>query len=274
MKRKSKGFDYQAKVWGELPVRLSPTYLAYLRLRYCLAALEPIEGRVLDVGCGGGGFAKSIKFYRPDLEVHGVDISKQAIEIAKEDPRGVVFRAGDANDLPYNDSFFEAVVFGELLEHIENPQQALQEIARVLKPRGLLHAIIPLEGEPFTLLYWLEKLGWRGTERFAGHIQQFRVSQLEEMLEASGLEVIEKRYARHCLTQLIDACFYSLLYLRGKELPTGLERYLAEKPGLLAKLAGVAKSVLTSITNLESLIFSFLPAGEVYLLCRKKAFRE
>lgn len=274
MKQRSEGFDYQAKVWGEFPVRLSPIYLAYLRLRYCLAALEPIEERVLDVGCGGGGFAKSIKVHRPDLKVHGVDISKQAIGVAKKDSRGVVFQVGDVCDLPYSNNSFEAVVFGELLEHIESPRKALQEMARVLKPEGLLHAVIPLEGEPFTLLYWLEKLGWRGTERFAGHIQQFRVSQLKEMLEASGLRVIEKRYARHCLTQLIDACFYSLLYLRGKELPTGLEQYLAEKPGLLTRLAGLAKSALAVASNLESLLFSSLPAGEVYLLCRKKAFQE
>lgn len=273
-------FDYQGKVWGGSQPRLSLTYLAYPQLRYCLGGLKATEGRVgstgspprvLDVGCGGGGFAKAIKFYRPDLEVHGVDISKPAIGFAKKEPCGVTFRVGDVYNLPHSDNFFEAVVLGELLEHLEDPRRALREMARVLKPGGIFHAAVPLEGEPFSLIYWLDrKLGWRLKERFSGHIQELRSSQLEEMLEAIGLKVIEKRYGYHCLRQVADLIFHVLLALRGKELSVGLEQYLMEKRGLLAKLTRSAASVLTVVLNFETLVFSFFPGGEVFILCRKE----
>ena len=60
-------FDYQNKIWGGSSVRLSLSYLGYLKLKYTLEDLGEVKGRILDAGCGVGGFAKAIKYYRPDL---------------------------------------------------------------------------------------------------------------------------------------------------------------------------------------------------------------
>ena len=89
------GFDYEGKVWGSSNVRLSYSFLGYLKLKYVLEDIAGVNGRILDVGCGGGGFAKGIRVYRPDLEVYGVDINKNAIKKANVNSKGVHFKIGD-----------------------------------------------------------------------------------------------------------------------------------------------------------------------------------
>ena len=89
-------FDYESKTWGGAKVRLSPLYLGASRLKFALEDLKNIRGRVLEVGCGAGGMAKAIKFYRPDLEVLAVDISRGAISEANREPKGVNFSSADA----------------------------------------------------------------------------------------------------------------------------------------------------------------------------------
>ncbi len=81
--KKHKFFNYQQKTWGGSEVKLNLGYLAYLNLKYCLQDLKEIRGKVLDIGCGAGGFIKAVKHYRPDLQVFGVDASKIAIAKAK-----------------------------------------------------------------------------------------------------------------------------------------------------------------------------------------------
>lgn len=54
-------FDYQEKVWGGTKLKLSPKYLAYLRLKYTLDDLKKVKGKILDAGCGGGGVFQSDK---------------------------------------------------------------------------------------------------------------------------------------------------------------------------------------------------------------------
>ena len=53
--------NYDAKIWGAPKVRLKPTYMQALKLRYCLQDLESVSGRVLDIGCGAGNMPKAIK---------------------------------------------------------------------------------------------------------------------------------------------------------------------------------------------------------------------
>src|SRR3989344_4994951 len=115
------GFDYEGKVWGSSNVRLSYSFLGYLKLKYVLEDIAGVNGRILDVGCGGGGFAKGIRVYRPDLEVYGVDINKNAIKKANVNSKGVHFKIGDIYKLPYKDSFFDVVVVADVLEHLEKP---------------------------------------------------------------------------------------------------------------------------------------------------------
>jgi ubiquinone/menaquinone biosynthesis C-methylase UbiE len=114
-------------------------FIRQIEWRNMLDWLEPKEGeRVLDVACGGG--VLSLKIAERGCEVHGVDISEDAIKGAKrlaERERMVCeFEIGSAEDLPYPDGYFDKVVCSSSLEHFKGDIKALKEMRRVLEPNG------------------------------------------------------------------------------------------------------------------------------------------
>lgn len=258
------GFNYQNKVWGGSLLGLRPTYLGYLRLKYVLDDLAIVKGKVLDVGCGGGGFAKSIKTYRPDLAIFGVDINKKAIKFAGKFDAEVSFKVGDLYNLPYDSETFDAVATLDVLEHLRYPSKALKEVFRVLKPKGVLTMYVPLEGAPSSLHYWLNRFGWDAKRVYAGHIQRFSLKTLKNILKKEGFDIGRVRNDVHLLGQLVDIGFYTYLELFGKRINVGLE----EKAGDNLLLKAV-KDVVAFLTNIESILLSFVPGASVHITCRK-----
>ena len=258
-------FDNQAKIWGGSEVVLSPAFLGYLRLKYCLQSLGSIKGKVLEAGCGGGGFAASIKKYRPDLGVYAVDINKKAIFSACKKFPEVHFEIASVYALPYRKSYFDAVVVEDVLEHLDNPQKALKEVSRVLKPKGTFHTFVPLEGEWYTLHSLFYQLGWTVKEKFAGHIQQYTMRDIESSLEHARFKITDKKYSVHLLGQVIDVGYFSFLSLFNKNLDIGLEEELKQKP----KIFKIIKDTISAIINFESMALSKIPSAGVHITAVK-----
>ncbi len=227
-----KEFDYESKMWGSGKVKTSPFCFGASQLEFALEDLVNIQGRVLEVGCGAGGMAKAIKYYRPDLDVMGIDISKKAITKAKKDSSGVKFLKGNAYKIPFKDKSFDAVLMFDLLEHLEDPKRSLNEIRRVLKPGGIFSAFVPIEGGIFSIPGLIDKFfGFPGKEKYAGHIQNFTLSDLLTLLEKTDLKFIKKRYFGYLVFQLVDLSFIILLSLRGKNVSYSVEGYLEKERG-------------------------------------------
>ena len=93
---------------------------------------------VLDLGCGPGNLIYPLLKYTS--KIIGIDISKNALTVAKKYfvCKNVGFILADAENLPLRDECLDKIFAFEVLEHLPNPQKALIEIYRVLKPRGLL----------------------------------------------------------------------------------------------------------------------------------------
>ena len=106
--------------------------------------VEPnAKPRVLDCGTGTGAFLSAFAdASRGQPELHGVDISPAMLEQAREmiTQRGheAQFRLGELTQLPYPDAHFDVVLAAHVVEHIADPQAALEEMRRVLKPGGLM----------------------------------------------------------------------------------------------------------------------------------------
>ena len=263
-------FDYESKVWGSHDVKVEPTYLGALRLQYCLEDLRTVQGKVLEVGCGAGGMARAIKSYRPDLDVYGCDISRNAIRDAKKRPGGVTFDLGDAYDIPFDDDSFSAVVMFDVLEHLEDPDASVNEIYRVIDEGGLLHLFVPCEGALYTLHGLLAKAGWRAKEHYGGHIQHFRLDDVKALLEQSCFEVRNHRWSGHLVNQLVDAAYFTALSLRGRNTPTSVEGYLkSENAGITRTAVAGLKDVVSIASNVESKLLWRFPGFGVHFRCEK-----
>lgn len=96
--------------------------------------------RLLDVGCGDGGYAVSRKWHQ-SYDYRGVDVDPDKIAVAKG--RGLTVERADVESLPYPDASFDRVVAKAVFEHVADPQTAVQECHRVLRPGGQLWAVVP-----------------------------------------------------------------------------------------------------------------------------------
>jgi SAM-dependent methyltransferase len=99
--------------------------------------------RLLDAGCGTGGFLARLKAARPDLVLAGLEFDPEAAAIAAA-KTGLPVQAGSVNALPYANGAFDAVVSADVLCHAGvDPGAALAEFRRCLKPGGLLLLNLP-----------------------------------------------------------------------------------------------------------------------------------
>src|SRR2546430_5048113 len=187
-----------------------------LKLRYLLDDLSSVRGRVLDIGCGAGSVAKGVTRERGGFEVLGCDASRLAIAAAGTSPDGVDFRLATAERLPFAGGELDFVWIFDVLEHVDDPEQVLREVARVLKPGGGFHIVLPLEGQPRTL-YRLVGAGtrWTAKVRHGGHIQIFSAERFRAMAAACGLSVTRTRWSYHATLQVLDLLYFSWLDMRG-----------------------------------------------------------
>ena len=89
---------------------------------------------MLDVACGPG-YAAAAGSARGAVAI-GVDFSSEMVEEARGRYPGIEFREGDAEQLSFPDSTFDAVVLNFGMLHLGRPEQALREAHRVLQPGG------------------------------------------------------------------------------------------------------------------------------------------
>jgi protein-L-isoaspartate(D-aspartate) O-methyltransferase len=112
--------------------------------------------RILDVGCGKGFLLYELSQVVPGVEVAGLDISKYAIEHAKEEVKPFL-KQGHARKLPFEDGSFDFVVSITTLHNLYlfDLMEALKEIERV--GRGGKYVVVESyrnEREKMNLLYW------------------------------------------------------------------------------------------------------------------------
>ncbi len=103
---------------------------------------------VLDCGCGPGSITSGIVERVAPGRVVGVDADESQVSLATEDARtqglsNAEFRVGSAYDLPFPAESFDAVFSHAMLEHLREPEKAVAEFHRVLRPGGIVGVCSP-----------------------------------------------------------------------------------------------------------------------------------
>lgn len=144
-------YDRAAPKWGRKLDRLGfpDAYEAMLRraLRGEEQGVPGAQIRVLDCGLRTGAFSCALaRVLSTPFKLDAIDISSRMLERAGSRLRDchleATLRQGDVRELPYGNGVFDLVMTAHVLEHLVDPQVAINEMVRVLKPGGLLIACL------------------------------------------------------------------------------------------------------------------------------------
>ncbi|HEY4962261.1 MAG TPA: methyltransferase domain-containing protein [Terriglobales bacterium] len=121
--------------------------------------------RVLDLGCGAGWasrlMAKAVDDAARPGQVIGVDVSDEMIRRARAastDYDNVMFVVGSAQQVPWEENFFDKVLSVESFYYYADQERALAEMFRVMAPKGELYILINLYRDNHYSLRWVEEL--------------------------------------------------------------------------------------------------------------------
>ncbi len=186
--------------------------------------IEPIcDGPVLDIGVGTGYLTYRIFGVRPIvcLDLHEPNLRNLREKIAHfspgVQPMCVVARA---THLPFKPAVFNNILCSEVLEHLEDDQAAVNEIARVLSPSGRAVVSVPYSG--FGFASFLEVLRIKTVHDFPGPERHFRPgydeNSLRRIFKKNGLTIKQSAYYLRCFTRLVTdiISIINILYQRLK----------------------------------------------------------
>ncbi|HUG53100.1 MAG TPA: class I SAM-dependent methyltransferase, partial [Vicinamibacteria bacterium] len=203
--------------------------------------------RILDAGCGTGS---NLAHFRRFGRAVGVDLSDDALRFCRQ--RGVAAARGSVLALPFPGATFDAVTSFDVLYHrwVADDGAAVRELARVLKPGGLLLVRVPAL-----------KMLWGAHDEAVHSRHRYTRAELGRLLEGQGLEVVRLTYANTLL--------FPLLFAR-RALDRLLDRHGSDVAFLPAPLEWAFRGLLGIESHLVRRVA--LPVGaSVYALARKPA---
>lgn len=173
--------------------------------RMLAAALGPAASTpctVLDIGCGDGTAAATAAPLLDGHRIVGVDWSQDALTRARTRLTYAIRGELTGGGLPFRSGCADAVLFSEVVEHLVDPDAALDEIRRVLRPGGHLMLSTPnlaawynrallLAGvQPVFSEVSLRAIHGRPGKEVVGHLRLYTARALREFVTAAGFEVM------------------------------------------------------------------------------------
>ncbi|MHB8997421.1 MAG: class I SAM-dependent methyltransferase [Armatimonadota bacterium] len=184
--------------------------------------------RLLDAGCGTGGTLSRMAGLG---DLHGFDYSEFALAFCRQ--RGFsLLASGDLTALPYRTAAFDVVLSCDVLEHVDDDHLGLAEMVRTLRPGG--HLVLTLPAHAFL---------WSEHDEALAHRRRYSASQVREMLEEAGLEVVK-------LSPVVTVAFLPILLFR---LLQRLRPHAADEPKTdLRQLPRPLNNLLIGVLRLEN----------------------
>jgi SAM-dependent methyltransferase len=146
-------------------------------------------GRILDAGCGTGN---NLLHLGGRAMAVGVDLSEEALRFCRS--RGVRAVGGNLLRLPFRDAAFDCVTSFDVLYHqwITDDAAAVAELARVLRPGGLLLVRVPAL-----------RMLWGAHDEAVHSRHRYTRTEVRALMSSAGLEVLRSTYANFFLFPLL-----------------------------------------------------------------------
>ena len=231
------------------------------RLQHVLENATLRKGLVLDAGCGAGEFVVSLQFRT--LDVVGLDRDIRQLQSLSAAVRRMGQRcnlvAADVSKLPFRDSSFRAIYCMEVINMLENDEDALMEFVRVLQRDGMCTLSVPNEGYPVIydpLNRFLEKkgLGHRQVGIWSPGVKRlYRPSELCLRLRCLGLNPVDVDYIGKWLIPILENYLSLLLYY--KVLASKFRtRFAFKRDQVDSTMFNAVSKVLDSIIKLDKVL--------------------
>ena len=149
-------------------------------LRQWLGAKPPV---IMDIGCSSGAMLKLLLPEFRDSSILGADYVRGPLDVLAGKLSGVPLLQFDLTACPLPDRSLDGIVLLNVLEHIEEDEAALAQIARILKPGGIVVIEVPAGPNLYDIY-----------DRQLLHHRRYRMSELIEKVSRQGLRVLTKSH--------------------------------------------------------------------------------
>lgn len=188
-------------------------------------------GPALDLGAGTGRNLELLEEFRGPRHVIGIDRSPVALSHCAQRPRGAALLRAEASRLPFASASIALITALDVLEHVQDEEAALAELARCALPGAELIVTVPAHPELYS-----------HHDRALGHLRRYRRLELDFKLEERGFDVVESRSFNRLLLPLVAS--WRRVQSRRK---TGPNAKSDVRP-----LPGILNAVLGTILSLEA----------------------
>jgi len=189
MQTSSQFWNKAAKKYAKMPIKDKEGYEA--TLEQTRSHLNK-DDKVLEIGCGTGTTA--LKLSQDVNHITAIDYSIEMIEIAKgkeQQVENVDFIQSDLTTDQFANNSFDAILAFNLIHLLQDPEQDIQRLSKLLKPGGIFISKTAFLGQGFSLfrpiIPIMRLLG------LAPYVKVFKTSDLEQMFKNQGFKIIDTK---------------------------------------------------------------------------------
>ena len=209
------------------------------------------DARILDVGCGGGLLVEELAA-RGFTGAQGIDAAAAAVSAAQRQGIDAVSQ-GDGTNTGFEDNRFDVVIASDVLEHILNESEALNEWQRIVRPGGHVLIFVPA----FSFL-------WSEHDVVNQHFRRYSRSQLQSVVLGAGFDLVRIGYWNTALFTPTLLARRVMRFIPGRAEEDQVDQFLELNP--------VTNRFITGLLRAENRIIKAgmnPPIGvSVYAVCR------
>lgn len=247
------GGGYQANLFAKLAPLEESNFWFRARntlLMWALGKYGQSFQSFLEIGCGTGYVLSGVARQYPDTKLYGSEIFIDGLAFASARVPSAELMQMDARHIPFHEEVDVVGAF-DVLEHIEEDEQVLDEIRNALKPDGILMISVPQHR-------WL----WSPADDHACHVRRYTAGELHKKIRAAGFEILRS-------TSFVSFLLPAMLLSRLKS-SKGQAEYDATDE---LKLPKILNAVFYGIMRLElgliKLGFNFWAGGSRLVVARR-----